>query len=66
MSKSITVIERHMIRGPIALIRSVPFGRKLIKEWQQRGPETLSRHAVSKLRLAFAPLQCATTADVVG
>ena len=30
---------------------------KLVAEWQQRGPETLSGNALRKLRLALAPSQ---------
>ena len=65
VSKTITVIERRMIRGPKHLVVQ-PFGRKLVAEWQHRGPETLSGHALRKLRLAFAPAQSATTAGAVG
>jgi hypothetical protein len=65
MSRTITAIERHMIRGPKHLVVQ-PFGRKLVAEWQQRGPETLSGHALRKLRLALAPSQSATTAGAVG
>jgi hypothetical protein len=64
VSKTITVIERPMIRGPKRLVVQ-PFGRKLVAEWQQRGPETLSGHAVRKLRLAFAPPHV-TTASAAG
>jgi len=65
MSKTITVIERPMIRRPKHLVVQ-PFGRKLVAELQQRGPETLSGHALRKLRLAFAPPQPVTTASAAG
>ena len=39
---------------------------KLIAEWQQHGPETLSGYAVRKLRLAFAPAQSVITPTPVG
>jgi hypothetical protein len=61
VSKTITVIERPMIRGPKHLVFQ-PFGRKLVAEWQQHGPETLSGHALRKLRLAFAPTPSTTIA----
>jgi hypothetical protein len=38
--------------------------RKLVAEWQQRGPETLSGRMLRKLRLAFAPSQSAKLATV--
>lgn len=38
---------------------------KLVAEWQQRGPETLSGHALRKLRLALAPQQSVLTASSV-
>jgi hypothetical protein len=34
---------------------------RLIAEWQQHGPETLSGHAAAKLRLSFGPTQPVTT-----
>jgi hypothetical protein len=39
---------------------------KLVAEWQQRGPETLSGHAFRKLRLVFAPAQYVITASTAG
>jgi hypothetical protein len=63
--KNLIVIERHMIRGPKHLFVQ-SFGRKLIKEWQQRGPETVPGHAVKKLRLIFALPQSVATASAVG
>jgi hypothetical protein len=49
----------------------VPFGRrgltsKLFAEWQQRGPETLSGHAVRKLRFTLAPPPSLITANSGG
>jgi hypothetical protein len=38
--------------------------QKLVGEWQQRGPETLSERMLRKLRLAFAPSQSAKLATV--
>ena len=35
---------------------------KLMAEWQQHGPETLSGYGVRKLRLTFAPPQSVVTA----
>ena len=39
---------------------------KLVAEWQQHGPETLSGHAVRKLRLAFVPTSVAISAHAAG
>jgi hypothetical protein len=39
---------------------------RLIAEWQQRGPETLSGLAVRKLRLVVAPPQSVITASAAG
>jgi len=39
---------------------------KLVAEWQQRGPETLSGYTSRKLRLAFAPAKAVITASAVG
>jgi hypothetical protein len=65
MGKTITTIERRLIRKPEHLVVQ-PFGRKLVGEWQQRGPEIISGHAFRKLRLAFAPAQPVTTASAAG
>jgi hypothetical protein len=67
MSRTIKAIERHMI--PRSTIPSVRLGlqnreRKLVTEWQQRGPETFSGYALRKLRLAFAPSQSTKLATV--
>jgi hypothetical protein len=65
MSNTIKAIERPMIRRPKHLVLQ-PFGHKLVGEWQQRGPETLSGHTLRKLRLAFAPPQSMITASAAG
>ena len=64
MSRTIKAIERHMVPGPKHRIVQ-PFGRNLVGEWQQRGPEILSGHAFRKLRLVFAPPYSVTTAGAV-
>jgi len=54
MSGPIKTIERHMT--PRSKREAVePHAPKLVGEWQQRGPETLSGYTLRKLRLAFAP-----------
>ena len=78
MSRTIKAIERHMtlpVRSKTRLATaSLSAGRrgelglqspaaKLVAEWQQRGPETLSGHALRKLRLALAPTQSVITAS---
>jgi hypothetical protein len=62
MNRTIKAIERHMIpqSKAVSVQSRVP---SLIADWQQRGPETLSGHALRKLRLSFAPLQAVTTAS---
>jgi hypothetical protein len=78
MSRTIKAIMRHMILsvrsqprrvelGPRSKVPRVGLGlqcraSKLVGEWQQRGPETVSGHALRKLRLAFAPTQSLKTA----
>jgi hypothetical protein len=66
MSRTVTAIERDMTpRSTIPPVRSAnrtdssrgelglqSSARRLVAEWQQRGPETLSGHALRKLRLA--------------
>jgi len=69
MSRTIKAVERHMI--PQAKVPPVRLGlqsraAKLVAEWQQRGPETLSGHAFPKLRLALAPSQYVITAGAGG
>ena len=56
MSRTIKAIERHMMQPSKSEVveRSAP---KLVDEWQQRGPETISGRMLRKLRLAFAPSQ---------
>lgn len=56
MSRTLKAIERHMTPSSKSDVveRSAS---KLIGEWQQRGPETLSGRMLRKLRLAFAPSQ---------
>ena len=78
MSRTINAIERHMIlpvRSETGLSTArIPrreFGlqsraAKLVAEWQQRGPETLSGYAVGKVRLAFASTHSAITLMPVG
>jgi hypothetical protein len=60
--------KRHII--PQSTIPPIEFGHspisKLVAEWQQRGPETLSGLAVRKLRLALAPPQSVITASAAG
>src|SRR5205085_2810876 len=50
-------------RGELGLQPSAP---RLIAEWQQRGPETLSGYALHKLRLALAPSQSVITGGRLG
>ena len=51
MSRTIKAIERHM--NPQSKVVPVQSrAAELVAEWQQRGPETLSGHALRKLRLA--------------
>jgi len=77
MSSTIKAIERHMTLpgrsgrsgelGPQSKAVSVQSGvAKLVAEWQQRGPETLSGHVVQKLRLVLAPTQSVMPARVAG
>jgi hypothetical protein len=69
MSRTIKAIERHMILplplGPTSRIPPVRSktrrgelglqsrASKLVAEWQQRGPETLSGYALRKLRFGL-------------
>jgi hypothetical protein len=41
-----------------------PHALKLVGEWQQRGPETLSGRMLRKLRLVFAPSQSTKLATI--
>jgi hypothetical protein len=57
--------------GPPSAISRVQFWRsahtsKLLGEWQQHGPETLSGHVVRKLRLTLAPPQPVVAAHAGG
>jgi hypothetical protein len=61
MTRTIEAIERHMIPQSKAVSVQSRAAR-LVAEWQ-RGPETLSGHAVRKLRLAFATSQSVITRD---
>ena len=64
MSTTIKTIGRRIMIPPNAVsIQSR--ASKLVAEWQQRGPETLSGHALRKLRLVLAPSQSATFAGAV-
>jgi hypothetical protein len=74
MSRTIKAIEHHMtlpVRlGPQSKVPPVRLGlqsrgAKLVAEWQQRGPETFSGHALRKLRLTFTPTRSAITAGAV-
>jgi hypothetical protein len=63
MSRTIKAIQRHMT--PLSKREAVePHAPKLVGEWQQRGPETLSGYALRKLRLGFAPSQSTKLATV--
>jgi hypothetical protein len=60
MSSTIKPIERQMIpQSEVSPLRLGIQSRaaKLVAEWQQRGPETLSGLVIRKLRLSFAPTQ---------
>jgi hypothetical protein len=60
MRGTMNLIGRHMIsRTKSAVVQ--PSAPRLIAEWQQRGPETLSGLAVAKLRLTLVPTQRDTT-----
>jgi len=65
MSRTIKAIERHMT-PPSKREAVEPHAPKLVGEWQQRGPETLSEYAVRKLRLAFVPSQSTKLATANG
>ena len=61
--------SKHQII-PKSTIPAVELGRarasKLVGEWQQRGPETISGLAIGKLRLVLAPPQSVITASAAG
>ena len=65
MSRTIKATERQLQRRAKAAAVERR-GADLVAEWQQRGPETLSGHAVRKLRLTFAPPQSVVTASAAG
>jgi hypothetical protein len=65
MIRTIKAIERHLkSRSKAAAVERR--AAKLVAEWQQRGPETLSGHAVRKLRLTLVPTQSVITASAAG
>jgi hypothetical protein len=58
MSRTTEAIRCHIIPQPTipqVQPRLQPCASKLIAEWQQRGPETLSGHGLRTLRLTLAP-----------
>jgi hypothetical protein len=64
MSRTIKAIERHMVpRSKAAFVESRI--SKLVAEWQQRGPKTLSGLTLGKLRLVLAS-QSVTIASAAG
>jgi hypothetical protein len=61
MVTTIRPMQRQLIpKSTAVLVQSR--ASKLIAEWQQRGPETVSGHALQKLRLSFAPTHSAAVA----
>jgi len=71
MSRTIKAIERHMTLparlGPLSKAASIESRTtKLIAEWQERGPETLSGHTFRKLHLSFAPMPSVIPASSAG
>jgi hypothetical protein len=64
--KTFNPVEKTKVSRPIETIESHRSAWKLIAEWQQRGPETLSGLAVRKLRLSFAPSQLMVAASTAG
>jgi hypothetical protein len=63
MSRTIKAIARHMTLPSKSKVAE-PSARKLVAEWPQRRPETLSGRMLRKLRLAFAPSQSTKLAIV--
>jgi hypothetical protein len=63
MSRTIEAIQRHMT-SPSKREAVESHAPKLVGEWQQRGPETLSGRMLRKLRLVFAPSQSTKLATV--
>jgi hypothetical protein len=82
MSRTIKAIERHMIlpvrlgpRSTVSPVRSQTRRRelgfqsragKLVAEWQQRGPESLSGYALRKARSALVSSHSAITPTPIG
>lgn len=71
MSRTIKDIEAHITSRTRPAVPPVrlglhPSAPRLIAEWQQRGPETLSGYTSRKLRLVFAPSQSMITASAAG
>ena len=64
MGTTIKAIERHLIPQSTAAPDRFR-ASKLIAEWQQRGPEMVSGHALQKLRLSFAPTHSTITHGAV-
>jgi len=67
VSRPIETIEPHLVpRSATSPARLSRCASKLVAEWQEHGPETLSGLAVRKLRLSFAPSQLVIAASTVG
>lgn len=64
--KTFNPVEKTRVRRPIGMIERHSRASKLIAEWQERGPETLSGLAVRKLRLSFAPSQVVVAVSAAG
>jgi len=64
--KTFNSVEKTKAGGSIETIELGHCASKLIAEWQERGPETLSGVAVRKLRLSFAPSQLVVAASIAG
>jgi hypothetical protein len=63
MSRTLKAIERHMTLPCKTEVVEQP-APKLVGEWQQSGPETLSGRILRKLRLVFAPSQSTKLATI--
>jgi hypothetical protein len=61
--KTFNPVEKTKVSRPIERIEPPRCASKLIAEWQEHGPETLSGLAVRKLRLSFAPSQLMVAAS---
>lgn len=64
--KTFNSVEKTKVNRPIEAIEPHRCSSKLIAEWQESGPETLSALAVRKLRLSFAPSQLMVAATAAG